>query len=50
MNDELYQDLRDQIRQKPDWFDWSEPEMPDYDEPCDGEEYYDDNEGLYGEL
>ena len=49
MNDELYQDLRDQIRQKPDWFDWSEPEKPDYDEPC-VEPLEDDNEGLYGTL
>ena len=49
MNEELYQDLRDQIRQKPDWFDWSEPEKPDYDEPS-VEPLEDDNEGLYGTL
>ena len=49
MNEEMRQDLRDQIRQKPDWFDWSQPEKPDYDEE-ETEEYYDENEGLYGEL
>ena len=45
----MRQDLRDQIRQKPDWFDWSELEKPDYDKPS-VEQLEDDNEGLYGEL
>ena len=49
MNEELRQDLRDQINQCPDWFDWSEPEKSDFDED-ESDEWYDENEGLYGTL